>query len=66
MADHLCSSSDIYLGNPVEVFPLLVKLLHIPEYRVDLLTGFAASVGGLTESLVNYQTQTIHFFNAIN
>lgn len=39
--------------SPMEVFPKMVPLLSIPQYRLDLLTGIIASVGGLTESLVS-------------
>ncbi|KAF9899880.1 hypothetical protein BX616_002798, partial [Lobosporangium transversale] len=34
-----------------EVYPRVVQLLNLPEYRLDLLTGFVISAGGLTESL---------------
>jgi len=36
-----------------EVYPRLVELLHLPEYRTDLILGFIVSAGGLTETLVS-------------
>jgi len=39
--------------NALEVYPMMVPLLAVREYRVDLLTGIVVSVGGLTESLVS-------------
>lgn len=37
---------------PSDLYPVMVQLLKIPEYRFELLTGLIASAGGLTESLV--------------
>jgi hypothetical protein len=36
-----------------EVYARIVQLLHLPEYRSELLLGFVISAGGLTETLVS-------------
>jgi len=36
-----------------EVYARIVQLLHLPEYRFELLLGFVISAGGLTETLVS-------------
>lgn len=46
-------STPINWLNPADVFPAMVPLLHLPEFRTQLLTGIIVSVGGLTESLVS-------------
>lgn len=37
-----------------EVYARIVPLLHLPEYRSELLLGFVISAGGLTETLVSF------------
>jgi hypothetical protein len=37
----------------------MVKLLVIPEFRFDLLTGLIVAAGGMTESLVRYSSATL-------
>lgn len=37
-----------------EVYARIVQLLHLPEYRSELLLGFVISAGGLTETLVSF------------
>ncbi|KAF8985418.1 hypothetical protein BGZ46_004276, partial [Entomortierella lignicola] len=39
-----------------EVYPRVIQLLNLPEYRSVLLMGFIVSAGGLTESLVRYSS----------
>ncbi|RCI04360.1 hypothetical protein CU098_011555 [Rhizopus stolonifer] len=41
---------------PSDVYPIVVSLLKIPEYRFELLTGLITSAGGLTESLVRHSS----------
>ncbi|CAJ0628726.1 13375_t:CDS:10 [Entrophospora sp. SA101] len=42
---------EIHWIKPSELYPRLIKLLILPEYRFDLLTGLVIAAGGLTESL---------------
>ncbi|KAI8925090.1 armadillo-type protein [Entophlyctis helioformis] len=42
--------------NPREVYPHMARLLQLPAYRLEVLTGFVVSVGGLTESLVRHSS----------
>ncbi|KAI8979034.1 armadillo-type protein [Pilobolus umbonatus] len=44
---------------PSDLYPVMVHILQIPEYRVELLTGIIASAGGLTESLVRHSSQCL-------
>jgi len=46
-------SSDLNWLQPAQVYPRVVQLLNLKEYRTDLLLGFIVSAGGLTESLVS-------------
>ncbi|RUP45119.1 armadillo-type protein [Jimgerdemannia flammicorona] len=39
-------------ASPADVYPRMVRILVVPEYRFDLLAGLISSAGGLTESLV--------------
>ncbi|KAK9767248.1 hypothetical protein K7432_003080 [Basidiobolus ranarum] len=41
------------------IYPRMVYVLVIPEYRLDLLTGFIVSAGGLTESLVRHSSSSL-------
>jgi hypothetical protein len=43
---------DLLWSSPSDLYPIMVQILKIPEYRLELLTGLIASAGGLTESLV--------------
>ncbi|CAG8507011.1 2497_t:CDS:2 [Acaulospora morrowiae] len=45
--------------SPSELYPRMIKLLVLPDYRFDLLTGFVLAAGGLTESLVRYSSSTL-------
>ncbi|KAI7830495.1 tubulin folding cofactor D C terminal-domain-containing protein [Gamsiella multidivaricata] len=45
-----------------EVYPRVVQLLNLPEYRSDLLVGFIVSAGGLTESLVRHSSACLTEF----
>jgi hypothetical protein len=46
------NSEDLNWLQPAQVYPRVVQLLNLKEYRMDLLLGFVVSAGGLTESLV--------------
>ncbi|RKO90123.1 tubulin folding cofactor D C terminal-domain-containing protein [Blyttiomyces helicus] len=46
-------------NDPAEVFPLMIRVLDVAEYRVDLLTGLVVSIGGLTESLVRESSTSL-------
>lgn len=46
-------TSDLNWLQPAQVYPRVVQLLKLKEYRTDLLLGFIVSAGGLTESLVS-------------
>ncbi|PHZ15957.1 ARM repeat-containing protein [Rhizopus microsporus ATCC 52813] len=41
---------------PSDIYPTMVQLLSISEYRFELLTGLITSAGGLTESLVRHSS----------
>jgi hypothetical protein len=43
-------------ASPSGLYPVMVQILSIPEYRFELLTGLIASAGGLTESLVRHSS----------
>ncbi|KAG0327465.1 hypothetical protein BGZ99_007549 [Dissophora globulifera] len=47
---------------PSEVYPRVVQLLNLPEYRSDLLVGFIISAGGLTETLVRHSSACLTEF----
>ncbi|KAJ3112039.1 hypothetical protein HK100_002466 [Physocladia obscura] len=52
--------------NTADVYPKMVKLLEINEFREDLLVGLVVSVGGISESLVRYSTSSlIEFVNSL-
>ncbi|KAI9485376.1 MAG: armadillo-type protein [Benjaminiella poitrasii] len=50
---------DLSWSDPSELYPVVVQLLQIPEYRFELLTGLISSAGGLTESLVRYSSSCL-------
>lgn len=50
----LLAEPSIAWGNSADVFSRTMPLLHLSEYRIDLLRGIATSIGGLTESLVRH------------
>ena len=57
---------EIHWISPSELYPRMVKLLVIPEYRFDLLTGLIVAAGGMTESLVRYSSSTlIEYVNSL-
>ncbi|ORX81575.1 ARM repeat-containing protein [Basidiobolus meristosporus CBS 931.73] len=43
----------------MSIYPRMVQVLVIPEYHLDLLTGFIVSAGGLTESLVRHSSTSL-------
>ncbi|KAK5823035.1 tubulin folding cofactor D C terminal-domain-containing protein [Linnemannia elongata] len=45
-----------------EVYARIVPLLHLPEYRSELLLGFVISAGGLTETLVRHSSSCLTEF----
>ncbi|KAF9354091.1 hypothetical protein BGX26_008096 [Mortierella sp. AD094] len=45
-----------------EVYPRIIQLLNLPEYRSVLLLGFIVSAGGLTESLVRHSSACLTEF----
>ncbi|KAF9096373.1 hypothetical protein BGX29_008588 [Mortierella sp. GBA35] len=45
-----------------EVYARIVQLLHLPEYRLELLIGFVISAGGLTETLVRHSSSCLTEF----
>ncbi|KAF9902183.1 hypothetical protein EC991_005196 [Linnemannia zychae] len=45
-----------------EVYARIVQLLHLPEYRFELLLGFVISAGGLTETLVRHSSSCLTEF----
>ncbi|KAF9275663.1 hypothetical protein BGZ68_010600 [Mortierella alpina] len=47
---------------PAEVYPRVIQLLNLPEYRSELLLGFIVSAGGLTESLVRHASACLTEF----
>ncbi|TPX38881.1 hypothetical protein SeLEV6574_g07547 [Synchytrium endobioticum] len=50
---------DLNWLNAGEVYPRLIQLLHVPEYRVEILVGIAVGVGGLAESLIRQSTTNL-------
>ncbi|KAI8380956.1 tubulin folding cofactor D C terminal-domain-containing protein [Radiomyces spectabilis] len=49
-------AKDLDWSSPAMLYPVMVNLLALPEYRFDLLTGLIASAGGMTESLVRHSS----------
>ncbi|OBZ90614.1 Tubulin-specific chaperone D [Choanephora cucurbitarum] len=47
---------DLSWSTPSDLYPVMVHILAIPEYRFELLSGLIASAGGLTESLVRHSS----------
>ncbi|CAG8486755.1 6341_t:CDS:2 [Paraglomus brasilianum] len=50
---------EIHWINPSELYPRMIQLLVLPEYRFDLLAGLVVAAGGMTESLVRYSSATL-------
>lgn len=50
---------DLSWSAPSDLYPVIVHLLKIPEYRFELLTGLIASAGGMTESLVRHSSSCL-------
>ena len=48
----LPKEKEISWGNPSELFPIIIHVLEIEEYRLEFMLGLMASVGCLTETLV--------------
>ncbi|XP_033109918.1 tubulin-specific chaperone D-like isoform X2 [Anneissia japonica] len=47
---------------PSDAFPKVTRLLNLPKYRYSIILGLTVSVGGLTESLVKYSSQSLTGF----
>ncbi|KAI8360820.1 armadillo-type protein [Blakeslea trispora] len=57
---------DLSWSTPSDLYPVMVHILTIPEYRFELLSGLIASAGGLTESLVRHSsTCLIEYMNSL-
>ncbi|KAI9208793.1 armadillo-type protein [Polychytrium aggregatum] len=52
----------IYWAYPEEVFPRMVRVLEMPDYRAHFIRGMVVSVGGLTESLVRHSSESLISF----
>lgn len=50
---------DLSWAAPSDLYPVMVQVLQIKEYRFELLTGLIASAGGLTESLVRHSSSCL-------
>ncbi|KAL1931108.1 hypothetical protein VTP01DRAFT_10245 [Rhizomucor pusillus] len=50
---------DLPWSSPSDLYPSIINILMIPEYRFDLLTGLVTSAGGLTESLVRHSSSCL-------
>ncbi|CAG8498625.1 14423_t:CDS:10 [Ambispora leptoticha] len=50
---------EIQWSNPQTLYPRMVKLLELKDYRFELLTGLILAAGGLTESLIRYSSSTL-------
>ncbi|RZF49027.1 hypothetical protein LSTR_LSTR011389 [Laodelphax striatellus] len=51
--------SDIDWSSMTETFPRFVPLLNLPSFSYNVMLGFIASVGGLTESLVKHSSASL-------
>ncbi|CAG8463919.1 114_t:CDS:10 [Diversispora eburnea] len=55
----LPKDEEIHWISPLELYPRMVKLLVLPDYRLEALTGFVLAAGGLTESLIRHSSSTL-------
>ncbi|CAG8798261.1 11150_t:CDS:2, partial [Racocetra persica] len=55
----LPKDEEIHWTSPLELYPRMVKLLTLKEYRFDLLVGLVIAAGGINESLVRYSSSTL-------
>ncbi|RHZ45413.1 hypothetical protein Glove_680g46 [Diversispora epigaea] len=55
----LPKDEEIHWISPLELYPRMIKLLALPEYRLEALTGFVIAAGGLTESLIRHSSSTL-------
>ncbi|CAG8506383.1 18612_t:CDS:10 [Dentiscutata erythropus] len=55
----LPKDEEIYWASPPELYPRMVKLLALKEYRFNLLVGLVIAAGGINESLVRYSSSTL-------
>ncbi|KAG2186104.1 hypothetical protein INT43_002542 [Umbelopsis isabellina] len=46
--------------SPADVYPLLVPLIAVKEYRYEILTGLVTSAGSRSESLLRYSSQYLN------
>ncbi|KAF7659956.1 hypothetical protein LDENG_00290530 [Lucifuga dentata] len=44
---------------PSQAFPYITQLLSLPQYQYHTLLGLTVSVGGITESTVNFSSQSL-------
>ncbi|KAJ3289980.1 hypothetical protein HDU79_003644 [Rhizoclosmatium sp. JEL0117] len=59
-------SGELNWLNTADVYPRMVKLLAVDEFRDDLMVGLVVSVGGISESLVRFSTSSfVEFVNAL-
>ncbi|XP_022185409.2 tubulin-specific chaperone D [Nilaparvata lugens] len=58
-AESVCKSSDIDWSSMAETFPRFVPLINLPAFSYNVMLGFIASVGGLTESLVKHSSAAL-------
>ncbi|KAF9171818.1 hypothetical protein BGX21_001107 [Mortierella sp. AD011] len=56
------NNNDLNWLQAAEVYPRVIRLLNLPEYRPVLLLGFIVSAGGLTESLVRHASACLTEF----
>ncbi|KAG9297370.1 hypothetical protein G9A89_009454 [Geosiphon pyriformis] len=50
---------EIHWITPSELYPRMIRLLSLPEYRLELLSGLIIAAGGMTETLVRYSSSTL-------
>ncbi|CAG8754985.1 3398_t:CDS:10 [Cetraspora pellucida] len=55
----LPKDEEIHWTSPLELYPRMVKLLALKEYRFDLLVGLVIAAGGINESLVRYSSSAL-------
>ncbi|CAG8736301.1 24921_t:CDS:10 [Gigaspora margarita] len=55
----LPKDEEIYWASPPDLYPKMIKLLTLKEYRFNLLVGLVIAAGGINESLVRYSSSTL-------
>ncbi|TPX61395.1 hypothetical protein SpCBS45565_g07278 [Spizellomyces sp. 'palustris'] len=62
----LPKNNQIHWNTAADVYPTLMQVLCIPQFRVSTLVGLVVAIGGLSESLVrSSSTNFIDFVNTI-